>query len=84
MEKKDEDKYFYTGKQKDWDVVSHPLYKRYWNMRQNALQRNHEVQGLLLKEPNKMDHIMASAATQSMIAVMDQVLTQLKNYLLKD
>ena len=80
----DEDKYFFTGRQKDWNVISHPLYKKYWNMRQNALQKKNEVEAMLLKEPNKMDHIMASAATQSMVAVMDQVLTQLRDYLLKD
>jgi len=71
----------YDGSQKDWEVLEHPLYKLYWKMRLVAVEKNRDAEALLLKQPNKIDCIAAHTATMTMIAVLDQVLTALRDYL---
>ena len=71
----------YDGTQKDWEVLNHPLYKTYWKMRLIAIEKNRDAEVLLSKKPNNVECIAAHTTTMTMIAVLDQVLIALRDYL---
>ena len=79
--KKSSKRLVYDGTQKDWEIVEHPLYKTYWNMRLIAVEKNRDAEALLLKAPNNVERIAAHTTTMTMIAVLDQVLIALRDYL---
>jgi hypothetical protein len=79
--KKSSKRLVYDGSQKDWEVLEHPLYKTYWKMRLVAIEKNRDAEVHLSKKPNNIECIAAHTATMTMIAVLDQVLVALRDYL---